>query len=58
MLCGRLKIQFLVMNHPVVQFRKFGIVPTVGGTYQVAGDALQLVDVFASAFRASFQVGS
>ena len=44
------------MYYPVVQFGEFGLVPTVGGSYQVAGDALQFVDVGAAAFRTNFQL--
>ena len=46
------------MNDSVIQFREFGIVPTIGSTYQITGDALQLIDVLASALRTSFQVRS
>ena len=53
-----LNSSFLIpMYYPVVQFGEFGLVPTVGGSYQVAGDALQFVDVGAAAFRTNFQVG-
>ena len=45
------------MHNPVVQLRQFRLVPAVGGTYEVAGDALQLVNVVAAAFRTDFQVG-
>lgn len=48
--------QFLIMNDPVVQLCQLGIVPAVGCPHQVAGDALQLVDMLAAALRAFFQV--
>ena len=44
--------QFLIMNDPVVQLCQLGIVPAVGCPHQVAGDALQLVDMLAAALRA------
>ena len=44
------------MNDPVVQLCQLGIVPAVGCPHQVAGDALQLVDMLAAALRAFFQV--
>lgn len=44
------------MDNAVVQFRQLRLVPAVGSSYQIAGDALQLVDVLASAYRASLQI--
>ena len=40
------------MHDAVFEFGEFAGVPAVGGTYQVAGDALQGVDVMAVAVRA------
>ena len=37
-------------------FRQLRLVPSVGGAYQVAGDALQSVYVGAAALRAHFQM--
>ena len=45
------------MNNPIIQFRQLRIVPAVGGAYQVAGDALELIQVLAAAFGAFFQMG-
>ena len=44
------------MNDTVVQFGQLGLVPAVGGTYEVAGDALKTVDARAATFRAGVQV--
>lgn len=44
------------MNDTIVQFGQLGLVPAVGGTYEVAGDALKTVDARAAAFRAGVQV--
>ena len=44
------------MNHAVVKFCQFGAVPAVGGAYEVARDALQLVDFVAAALRACVEV--
>ena len=35
------------MGYAVVELGKLAAVPTVGGSYQITGDALQLVDVVA-----------
>ena len=48
--------QFLIMNDPVVQLCQLGIVPAVGCPHQVAGDALQLVDMLAAALRAAYPI--
>ncbi len=45
------------MGYTVVELGKLATVPTVGSTYQVTGDALQLVDVVAAALRTNLQVG-
>ena len=37
------------MNHTVLEFGEFAAVPSVGGADEVAGDALQAVDVVAVA---------
>ncbi len=43
------------MDYAVVEFGKFGLVPAVGGSYKISGDALQFVNVAASAFRTNFE---
>lgn len=43
------------MDYAVVQLGQLRAVPTVGSTYQIAGDALQAVDAFASALRTFIQ---
>ena len=45
------------MSYTVVKLSQLATVPAVGSTYEVTGDALQLVDVVASALRTNFQVG-
>ena len=45
------------MGNTVVELSQLATVPAVGGTYQVAGDALQLVDVVAAALWTNLQVG-
>ena len=45
------------MCHTVVELSQLAAVPAVGGTYQVTGDALQLVDVVAAALWTNLQVG-
>lgn len=35
----------LFVDYAVVEFGEFGFVPTVGGSYEVACDALQFVNV-------------
>ena len=45
------------MGYAVVEFGKLAAVPTVGGSYQITGDALQLVDVVAAALRTYLEVG-
>ena len=37
------------MNHTVIEFCQFGLIPTVGGTYEITGDALESVDIVATA---------
>ena len=57
---SKFKVQcFLLSNmcHTVVELCQLATVPAVGGTYQVAGDALKLVDVVAAALRTNLQVG-
>ena len=49
-------VRKLFVDHAVVELGKLGIVPSVGCTYEVAGDALQLVDVRASAFGAFLKI--
>ena len=45
------------MSYTVVKLSQLATVPAIGSTYEVTGDALQLVDVVASALRTNFQVG-
>lgn len=45
-------LHLLFMHDPILQFRQFGIIPTVGGANQIAGYALQTVNVVAMAVRA------
>lgn len=45
------------MYYSVVEFGKLGLVPTVGGAYQITGDTLQLVDMGTTAFGTNFKVG-
>ena len=45
------------MGYAVVKLGKLAAVPTVGGSYQITGDALQLVDVVAAALRTYLEVG-
>ena len=44
------------MHYTVVELGKFATVPSVGCTYKVACDALQLVDVVTVALRALMQI--
>lgn len=44
------------MGYSVVELGKLAAVPTVGCTYQITGDALQLVDVVAAALRTNIEV--
>jgi hypothetical protein len=44
------------MHYSVVELGKFATVPTVGCSYKVACDALQLVDVVTVALRALMQI--
>ena len=44
------------MHHTVVELGELGIVPAVGGSHQITGDALQLVDGAAATLRAYFQI--
>ena len=37
------------MNHTVIEFCQLGLVPAVGGTYEITGDALESVDIVATA---------
>ena len=43
------------MSDAVVEFGKFRLIPAVGSSDEVAGDALQAVDVGAATFGASFE---
>ena len=43
------------MYYSVVEFGKLGLVPTVGGAYQITGDTLQLVDMGTTAFGDKLQ---
>lgn len=45
------------MYNSVVEFSQFGIIPTVGGTYEIACDALESVNIVRVAFRTFLQVG-
>ena len=45
------------MGNTVVELCQLATVPAVGGTYQVTGDALKLVDVVAAALWTNLQVG-
>lgn len=45
------------MHNAVVEFSQFGVVPTVGGTYEIACDALETVDIVRVAFGTFLQVG-
>lgn len=47
---------YLLVYRSIVQFGQLGIVPPVGGAYQIAGDALQLVHVLAAAFGTYLQI--
>ena len=42
----------LFVNYAVAEFCELSAVPTVCGTDEVTGDALELIDVFSSAVRA------
>lgn len=44
------------MNYTVIEFGKFGIVPSVSSSHEVTGDALQLVDGVASTLGAAFEI--
>ena len=45
------------MGDTVVKLGKFATVPTIGGTYKVTCDTLQLVDVVTTTLRTNGQVG-
>ena len=45
------------MGYSVVELGKFAAVPTVCSTYQITGDALQLVYVVTAALRTYLEVG-
>ena len=47
----------LFVHDSVLELREFGAVPTTCCTYEVTGDALQLVDLGALAVRALFKAG-
>ena len=44
------------MYHPVLEFGQLCTVPTAGRSYEVAGDALELVDLCALAVRTFLEV--
>ena len=44
-------INRLFVYHSVAELSEFASVPTACGTYEVASDALELVDVFTTAVR-------
>ena len=46
------------MCNTVVELCQLATVPAVGGTYQVAGDALKLVDVVAAALWTNLQLSA
>ena len=46
----------LFVYHAVLEFSELGAVPTACRTYEVAGDALELVDLGALAVRTFFEV--
>lgn len=45
------------MGYSVVELGKLAAVPAVCSTYQITGDALQLVYVVAAALRTKLEVG-
>ena len=45
------------MGYSVVKLGKLAAVPAVCSTYQITGDALQLVYVVAAALRTNLEVG-
>src|SRR5574344_2420797 len=47
----------IYVNHTVVEFCKFSLVPAIGCAYEVASDALQLVDMLAATLRTNLQIG-
>ena len=51
-----LRMLILVMRHSVFQFGEFGTIPTVGCSDEVSRDALEAVDVRASAIGAVLDV--
>ena len=46
-----------LVHDAVAQLSQLSRVPAVGGSHQIAGDALKLVNVGATAFRAHLKVG-
>ena len=44
------------MNHSVLEFGELSAVPAACRTYEVAGDALELVNILAAAVRALLQI--
>ena len=46
----------LFVNYAVFEFCKLSAVPTACSTYEVAGDTLELVDVFAAAVRTFLEI--
>lgn len=44
------------MGHTIVQLAKFAVIPTIGSSYEVTGNALQLINMLATALRTYFQV--
>ena len=47
----------LFVHHAVAELGELSAVPTAGGTYEVTGNTLELVDVFASAVRTLLEAG-
>ena len=52
-----LRVWCVNVGNTVVELSQLAAVPTVGGTYQVTCNSLQLVDVAAAALRANLKVG-
>lgn len=46
----------LLVYYSVFEFSEFGGIPAAGCTYEVAGDALELVNIVAAAVWAFFEV--
>ena len=44
------------MNHSVLEFGELSAVPAACRTYEVAGDALELVNILAAAVRTFLQI--